>query len=63
MNTSRKTALFIAYDEPQRVNSGSGLRPAKMLKAFDDAGCEVIALYEEQANKSRPQAIADTVKK
>ena len=32
-----------------------------MLKAFADAGCEVISLYEEQTNKSRPRAIIDTV--
>lgn len=61
MNTNGKTVLFIAYNDPQRVTSGSGLRPAKMLEAFKDAGCEVIVLYKEQIDRERPQAIADTI--
>lgn len=63
MNTNKKTVLFIAYDEPERLSSGSGVRPAKMLKAFEEAGCDVISLYVEQSDKSRPQAIRDTVEK
>lgn len=61
MNGSRKTVLFIAYNDPQQVTSGSGLRPAKMLEAFKDIGCEVIVLHKKQTDKGRPRAIADTV--
>lgn len=61
MNSREKIMLFIAYDEPDRLSSGSGLRPAKMLEAFNNIGCETIVLYKEQTDKGRPQAIADTL--
>lgn len=40
--------LFISYTDLERNTSGSGVRPAKMLKAFQELGQEVYALTGEQ---------------
>lgn len=50
--------LFISYTDLERNTSGSGVRPAKMLKAFQELGQEVYALTGEQSHsKERKKEI------
>lgn len=45
--------LFINYVDAEKVISGSGVRPKKMLEAFYELGLEVVQLTGEQTSPSR----------
>ena len=49
--------LYISYVDAKASSSGSGVRPAKMLKAFREAGHELIVLSGNQAGKDRVQNV------
>ena len=47
------TVLYITYVNSSDNSSGSGVRPAKMLKAFEQEGHDIIILQGEQVSKER----------
>lgn len=54
--------LFIAYVDLDKGTSGSSVRPAKMLKAFQDEGHEMIVLSGVQTGKDRIRRIRDVLR-
>ena len=49
--------LYITYVDQSFVSSGSGVRPAKMFKAFQEEGHEVLLLSGMQTHKKRSKQI------
>ena len=59
----KQTVLYISYVDENELSSGSGVRPAKMLKAFRDLGYDMIVLSGEQTSKQRVQRIREVLGK
>lgn len=47
-DNSQIKLLYIAYSDPNFIKSGSGIRPKRMLEAFEKLGYNVIKFYAEQ---------------
>ena len=62
MSQDRKTILYINYVDDQKLCSGSSVRPAKILSAFEQEGHRIIVLKGSQANKKiRKQRIKEVI--
>ena len=61
MAMEKQTVLYISYVDENELSSGSGVRPAKMLKAFRDLGYDMIVLSGEQTSKQRVRRILNAL--
>lgn len=50
--SDKKKVLFISYVDENMLSSGSGVRPAKMLHAFQEEGHSIISLTGSQADRT-----------
>lgn len=53
--------LFISYVDTERIDSGSGIRPLRMLEAFKKSGHDIIVLIGSQMNSSRKAKIREVL--
>ncbi len=59
-NGEKKKILYINYiDFSQNASSGSGVRPYRFFKEFENTGCELTVLSGNQASADRPRKIKE----